>query len=218
MQSDLSHAKCGAKTRSGKPCINPPVTGRNRCRMHGGKTPQGIATKNFKQGRYSKYIPAKLLERYEASVDDPELLNLRSEISLIESRMTDLLTRVDTKEAGKLWTEMRKLNDDLRRDFDNENLGAVNLGMIKIDRLIGSGLTDYVAWNEITNLIDQRRKLVEAESKRLIAMQQVVTSEQALTLVAALLSAVRDNIQDRQVLQSVQSRFNEIINNDRALK
>lgn len=31
---------CGRKTRSGKPCKNPPVTGATVCRMHGGSAPQ----------------------------------------------------------------------------------------------------------------------------------------------------------------------------------
>lgn len=30
--------RCHAKTRKGTPCQNPVVTGRNRCRMHGGKS------------------------------------------------------------------------------------------------------------------------------------------------------------------------------------
>ena len=46
---------CGAKTRSGAPCKNPPVRGRTRCRMHGGTSP-GAPKGNrnaWKHGRYS---------------------------------------------------------------------------------------------------------------------------------------------------------------------
>jgi hypothetical protein len=32
----LSNPRCGAKTRSGKPCRSPAVQGKKRCRMHGG--------------------------------------------------------------------------------------------------------------------------------------------------------------------------------------
>ena len=38
-----SHATCGAKTRDGDPCRNPPMSGATRCRMHGGATPRGRA-------------------------------------------------------------------------------------------------------------------------------------------------------------------------------
>ena len=38
-----SRATCGAKTRDGDPCRNPPMNGATRCRMHGGATPRGRA-------------------------------------------------------------------------------------------------------------------------------------------------------------------------------
>lgn len=50
-------ARCGAKTRSGKTCRSPAVTGKKRCRMHGGAEGSGAPTGNqnaFKHGFYSK--------------------------------------------------------------------------------------------------------------------------------------------------------------------
>ena len=38
--------RCGARTRSGDPCRLPPVTGRRRCRMHGGATGSGAPRGN----------------------------------------------------------------------------------------------------------------------------------------------------------------------------
>ncbi|RCK68283.1 hypothetical protein DT076_16685 [Desertihabitans brevis] len=35
-----AHALCGARTRSGAPCSNPPMLGQRRCRMHGGASPR----------------------------------------------------------------------------------------------------------------------------------------------------------------------------------
>lgn len=35
--------RCGAKTRAGGTCANPPVNGTTRCRMHGGASPQAKA-------------------------------------------------------------------------------------------------------------------------------------------------------------------------------
>jgi hypothetical protein len=49
--------RCGARTRSGTPCQSPAVTGRRRCRMHGGAPgsggPKGSRNGNYKHGRYS---------------------------------------------------------------------------------------------------------------------------------------------------------------------
>lgn len=60
--------KCGARTRSGRPCAAPAIQGKKRCRMHGGlstgpRTKEGLSAlvfKNLKHGRRSKMFRAAL--------------------------------------------------------------------------------------------------------------------------------------------------------------
>ncbi len=42
----LSSPRCGAKTRSGRPCRSPAVQGKKRCRMHGGAKGSGAPKGN----------------------------------------------------------------------------------------------------------------------------------------------------------------------------
>jgi hypothetical protein len=59
---DSSPGRCGARTRSGALCKSAPVTGRRRCRMHGGAAgsgaPSGERNGNFRHGRYTKEVAA----------------------------------------------------------------------------------------------------------------------------------------------------------------
>src|SRR3954467_3817407 len=51
--------RCGARTRSGKPCRSPAVRERQRCRMHGGSLGSGAPAANrnaLKHGRYSREV------------------------------------------------------------------------------------------------------------------------------------------------------------------
>jgi hypothetical protein len=53
----LSSPRCGAKTRSGRPCKSPCVHGKRRCRMHGGAPGSGAPRGNknaLKHGRYTR--------------------------------------------------------------------------------------------------------------------------------------------------------------------
>jgi hypothetical protein len=53
----LGSTRCGAKTRSGKPCRSPAVQGKKRCRMHGGAAGSGAPRGNrnaLKGGLYTK--------------------------------------------------------------------------------------------------------------------------------------------------------------------
>lgn len=52
-----SSPRCGAKTRSGTPCQAPAVSGKARCRMHGGAEGSGAPKGNqnaLKHGMYSR--------------------------------------------------------------------------------------------------------------------------------------------------------------------
>ncbi len=53
----LASPRCGAKTRQGGLCLNPAVTGKARCRMHGGASGSGAPAGNqnaIKTGDYTK--------------------------------------------------------------------------------------------------------------------------------------------------------------------
>jgi hypothetical protein len=53
----LSSSRCGARTRSGRPCQSPAVHGKMRCRMHGGAPGSGAPKQNqnaLKHGVFTK--------------------------------------------------------------------------------------------------------------------------------------------------------------------
>lgn len=57
--------RCGARTRAGTPCQSPAVTGKKRCRMHGGAKGSGAPKGNnnaLKHGLYT--AEAKEFKKY----------------------------------------------------------------------------------------------------------------------------------------------------------
>ena len=62
--------RCGAKTRNNKVCKNPAISGKKRCRMHGGKSTgpktqagkEKIVATHLKHGRRSKSSIAKIVQ------------------------------------------------------------------------------------------------------------------------------------------------------------
>ncbi len=55
--------RCGARTRAGRPCQQPQVTGRRRCRLHGGApgsgAPTGKRNGRYQNGHYTKEAKAE---------------------------------------------------------------------------------------------------------------------------------------------------------------
>lgn len=61
--SMLSSLRCGAKTRSGKPCRSPAVRGKRRCRMHGGAEGSGAPKGNQNALKHGLYTREAIEER-----------------------------------------------------------------------------------------------------------------------------------------------------------
>ncbi len=59
----LSSLRCGAKTRSGRPCKSPSVLGKKRCRMHGGALGSGAPRDNKNALKHGRFTREALAER-----------------------------------------------------------------------------------------------------------------------------------------------------------
>ena len=197
-------SQCAARSkRSGERCRRAAMLGKDVCAMHGGKTPQGIALPQTKQGRYSQHLPSRLLATYETAKTDPELLALRDEVALIDARLTDLLKRVETGESGAVWRQVRETFAEYRTAKATNKTAEADSALCELESLITRGVADELAWIDVRATLEQRRKLVESERKRLVEMQQMVSADQAMLMVRALTAAVREHVRDPAVLRAI---------------
>jgi uncharacterized protein YjcR len=59
----LTSPRCGAKTRSGAPCQAPAVSGKARCRMHGGAKGSGAPKRNSNALTHGLYTAEAITAR-----------------------------------------------------------------------------------------------------------------------------------------------------------
>jgi len=182
-----------------------------RCFLHGGKSVSGIASPNFKHGRYSKVLPAGLAERYEAALDDQEILAMRDEIALLDTRLTDLVGGLTVGTSRELWKNLRTAYGELRSALAQQDPDAANIAMLTLGSAITNGSKERETWDEVYTLLEQRRKLTESEAKRLIQMQQVITAEQAMILLARVQQAIVENVTDKRALAAIAAEFRELV-------
>jgi hypothetical protein len=205
--TDITTERCGAQTRSGEPCKLPGHGAGGRCRLHGGASLTGTAHPRFKTGRQSRYLPKRLLAVYQKSLADPDLLELRSELALIDARLSDLLRRVDLGEAGTLWRQFMDLFRDLQDAIRAKDVEGTSTALLELERIINRGNADQATWDEILKIVGERRKLTDTERKRLVDMQQYITHERAMVLISALLDSVKRHIHDRHTLAAISAEF-----------
>lgn len=182
-----------------------------RCRLHGGKTPSGIASPQYKTGRYSKVMPTRLRPRYEEAQQDGALLELREDVALIDARLGDLLSRVDTGESGALWGRLLTAKAELMDARRSGDTITITTALNTILELISKGHADYQAWREVGMVLDQRRKLVESERRRLVEMQQTLTVEKAMLLIGAIGGIIKAHVDDRAILAKISTDISALV-------
>lgn len=203
--------RCGAKLRNGGACSCWPIRGRARCRMHGGQSLRGPASPAYKHGRYAEFLPDGLRDRYRAALADPALLELRDEISLLDGRLGELLARVERGESGELWRLLGASVDAFAEASARQDGAAMRAILLDQRRIIERGRADEAAWREVRNVIQDRRRLVESERKRLVETQQMLSVEQAMSLVAAVTEAVRSHVTDPHTLSAVAEELGRVL-------
>lgn len=186
------------------------MKGREVCYHHGGKTPAGVASPNFKTGRYSKYLPDRLSNKYLEAREDAALLELRDEIALLGTRAGELLENLQDGDTRQLWKDLRETWDALEDAVKAGDKPKQGKAIQEMGSIIKRGNAIYASWAEIYNVTDQRRKTVESERKRLVEMQQMITAERMLLLVGAILGVIQRHVTDTKIISVIRQEFREL--------
>lgn len=162
---------CGAKLRGkDKICQKAPMAN-GRCMLHGGKTPSGPDSANYKHGRYAEAFKGKLAGKFQsASVDDkpldilPELAAQRSVldqyIEIVSSKKK--MTAADAERISRLAQDVVRTATMIAKMHNDDALTAAEVQFLQagILRLLEKYVTDpnqrrnFVT--ELLGLIPQR--------------------------------------------------------------
>jgi hypothetical protein len=155
--------------------------------------------------RYSQVLPDRMAARFVQSTNDPDVLSLQAEIGLVDARIEDLLARVDSGESGATWTRALNQYVELSASIKEGNAAGMIAWLDKLKETIDAGLSDYHNWAEIAGTIEERRKLVESERKRLIDIQGMITIVEAMALMRVLTDSIQRNVSDPTALRLIQA-------------
>lgn len=206
--------QCTAKAKStGEQCQRNAMAN-GKCWVHGGPTPRGFALPQTIHGRHSKDLPTRLAGRYTASRNDPDLLNLSEEIALTDAFIEDARRGLDHGQSGRLFAELKAVWNELEAARRAKDAEGMQQAIAEIGTLIRHGVASYAARSEAADLIERRRKLVDSEGKRRVAMQDTITSEKAMLLVSSLVAAVNRHVDDRDIRIAIAADFGAIIDHD----
>ena len=204
--------KCGAKLRKSHPpryCERSPMPN-GRCHLHGGKSLKGPASGTYQGKGFSKYFPNKKLGQiFARSFEDPELMRSRKDLAIVETRLVELIQSLNSAQSGTLWKRLRKKYRELRRSRPNS--AKFTKAINEIGELIECGSSNDVIWKEIGQQVELRRRLLDSETKRSLATDRVLTSEQVQMLTEAMSRVILTHVKDRQTLQKITEGWAELM-------
>jgi hypothetical protein len=208
---------CNAPKRNGDICGQVAITGRTKCKMHGGKSLVGSAHPNFKHGRYSDVIPTQLAQHYHEFRSSPRLMSLSEEIALQQAHLADLLGQVGTGESGAAWEALQEAMDAFSAALARQDQGGMNTHYGHMRRIVGQGSARAGLWKEIQATCETLRGLVSTETKTLLGMQQLITVQQHMLMLGAVhdvvMQAVKahtDTKSGRKILMAVEAEFTKL--------
>jgi len=169
----------------------------------------GIHNPAFRHGRYSRHLPSDLGERYAAALASGDLLSLRDEVAVLETRIGELLA--EAAPAPAQWRAAREAFSDMRaanRAGDQARLGAA---VTALGQALDAGTRASAAWGELGGLMERKRRLARDEVRRVAASGQAISAERAMVLVSALADAVMRHVTDPEARRRVQDDFRRLV-------
>ncbi len=198
--------------------------GTGRCKNCGGNNLSGIAHSNYRGRGYSKDIPSRLMAQYEASLNDPKLLTLRSELALCDAKISELLQSLKSAEACT-GTEIPAvaLGKALRRSKAAVQKGMGPGAFLNVLDTLESLVKDVISstrlWEEMGTWIDRRQRLTDSEIRHMIQSQTMISVQEMTVLVGGILRVLRDRIDDRKLLGLIAEDVGRLVpREDRAVE
>jgi hypothetical protein len=165
--------RCRAHSKqTGQPCRQPVTPGRLVCRYHGGHQPRGIASVHWRGRGYSKDLPTRLADRWRQAMEDPALLELTSEIALLDARIGEVLAVLPAELSAldrEIWETLLGLIEQRRKLVDSERRReeVLQVSMSMGQALAFAGALQTAVVEIVTD--PEQRKAVALRVERLLA-------------------------------------------------
>lgn len=210
--------ECGEDLR----CRNEVEPGYEGCRYHGGPNPEhGFYGPGppARTGTYSRFPVLNLAAKYHEIIQNPHVVSIRHALFPVRARIWQLFGRLEENETPQrmariltLWDKFTKLAplSTLIHYIKPEAVKAWNELNDEFERTYH----DYASWEQIFKAIDMERKLVESELKVIKEIRATLTAEEAYDLIAQMLAAIMEVVNDPQQLKALQYRFIRIVGDD----
>lgn len=204
--------RCGAKLRNserlhGSPrfCKRAPMSGRPRCRIHGGPTPTGADNPSFKHGMHSKYayLSPRVADALSAALRDEQLLDTTEDVAFLEVLRRDAAASWDAGASAEAWQALRPLVRALREAQTDE---ARQAALQQLDVHVARG-DQWGAAERLAQAIERKQRAVVAHQRMMVETEELIPAKRVALVMAGIARLVREFLTDDAQRREFTRRF-----------
>ena len=197
--------------QTGLPCRCKKLKGWHRCKQHKGGQRPGLLNTNFKTGRYSKHIPEGLISRFKRAMGEEDFLSSKEEIAAMTLRIGLLWERLEGGGGPEAWRRLQAAYAEMQAASKTNNLAGMKAAIEQIGELAQGANEAEAAWGELGKAAELRAKLSEKEWKRQRDLKQVLSMQQAMDLIEAVIGCITRHVPERNTLAAIQREINLLL-------
>jgi len=161
-------------------------------------------------GEDSRFPLTRLAWKKNQMEKSGALLTNRQSIDVVRNRLGELLARVDGRDMSERVEELHDLWVKYKQAEAKDDPKMLDYRM-EMDDAFEKVYHDYRAWDQIMDVIDLDRKLVESEVKIAKDLHAILTAEDAYDLVAQVFASIIKHVNDPMKLKAIEYELTRIV-------
>jgi len=151
-----------------------------------------VASHHFKHGRYTDFFPKEISDRFIRNSTDPKQTDRSNDIGLLTTHIEDLMRQTYSEKDADSFPSLRKLITAFNTAMVKGEIDEMRSLVEQMTVVMEKTVEREVIWEEIKDLVENRRKLVETQRKWEIDMGRMLPVEQAQHFMIGLAQIVKE--------------------------
>lgn len=190
-----------------------------KCRIHGGLTPAGPLSANYKHGLYSKYLPARYAGLL-AALEGSDLLDLTDEIRLLKAGVIEKVCRLSAGESGELWRQARNAFQAFASSQAKQDREGALTALTELRRILNEGVADWEVVEKVEDSAVKLMKVVESQRKRAVEANEMLAAQDAREILRSMAEGLKHAVEEivddpelrRRIFTAASSEFARRVN------
>jgi hypothetical protein len=158
------------------------------CWIHGGNTPSGPASANFKHGGYSQAWENIGLKQYHDGTRDVDLLDASEAMRSLQARIWYVL---EQGQGGALYRQMQAAWKTLKERGRAGDKAGQTAAAAHLDSLMQQGSDEADRWDEYYKLEEQLDRMRDRAHKRMVDGELLIKIDLVIRIIGIFIFAVK---------------------------